>query len=199
MTGRNGGHGEPRADLAAEPAAPAPVRLSTERLVLRPFEPADADDVFEYARDREFGRFLEVPAPYARADAEKYVAIQVGADWSKLASLAITFQGSVVGGIDLRIDPPEHNAGMGYSIARKLWGRGLVTEAAAAVISLAFEEYRLHKVWAHADVRNKASWRVMEKIGMSREGLLREHHFVRGEAGDVYSYGILRSEWERSR
>ena len=185
--------------MAMSTRSQSPVTLRTERLILRPFESGDVDDVFEYARDREFGRFLAVPDPYTRDDAERYVAIQVEADWSKLASLAITFRGSVVGGIDLRIDPAERNAGMGYSVARPLWGRGLVTEAAAEVIRLAFEGYRLHKVWAHADVRNEASWRVMEKIGMSREGLLREHHMVRGEPGDVYSYGILRSEWKRSR
>ena len=88
---------------------------------------------------------------------------------------------------------------MGYALARPLWGRGQVTEAAQAVIALAFAEYGLHKVWAHADVRNAASWRVMEKLGMSREGLLREHHAVRGEFGDMFSYGILRAEWERTR
>lgn len=177
----------------------SPVTLPTERLTLRPFAISDAGDVFEYARDREFGRFLAVPDPYTQADAERYVAIQVAADWSKLASLAITFQGSLVGGIDLRIDRAERNAGMGYALARRLWGRGLVTEAAAAVIELGFDCYGLHKVWAHADVRNTASWRVMEKLGMSREGLLREHHMVRGEPGDMYSYGILRAEWERAR
>ena len=175
----------------------SPVTLHTERLTLRPFETGDADDVFEYARDREFGRFLEVPVPYTRADAESYVAIQVGADWSKLASLAITHQGSVVGAIDLRIDSAERNAGMGYSLARRLWGRGLATEAAAAVISLAFESYGLYKVWARADVRNAASWRVMEKLGMIREGMLRGHHMVRGEPGDIYTYGILSTEWRR--
>ena len=185
--------------MADSKSSPSPVTLQTERLTLRPFESSDAVDVFEYARDREFGRFLAVPDPYTRADAEYYVAIQVEADWSKLASLAITFEGSVVGGIDLRIDPAERNAGMGYSLARHLWGRGLVTEAAAAVIELGFEGYRLHKVWAHADVRNTASWRVMEKLGMNREGLLREHHMVRGVPGDMFSYGILRTEWERSR
>ncbi len=177
----------------------SPVTLHTERLTLRPFESADVDEVFEYARDREFGRFLAVPVPYTRDDAARYVAIQIAADWSKLASLAITHRGSVVGGIDLRIDPPERNAGMGFSLARPLWGQGLVTEAAAAVIGLAFEGYRLHKVWAHADVRNRASWRVMEKLGMTREGLLREHHMVRDEPGDMYSYGILRSDWGRPR
>jgi ribosomal-protein-alanine N-acetyltransferase len=176
-----------------------PVTLRTERLTLRPFEITDADDVFNYARDREFGRYLPVPDPYTRADAEQYVAIQVEADWSKQVSLAIDYQGSVVGGIDIRIDAADRNAGMGYALARPLWGRGLVTEAAQAVIALAFAEYGLHKVWAHADVRNTASWRVMEKLGMSREGLLREHHVVRGEFGDMFSYGILRTEWERAR
>ena len=185
--------------MAVSKGSPSPVTLRTERLILRPFAATDVDDVFEYARDPEFGRFLAVPAPYTRDDADRYVAIQVKADWKSLVSLAITLQGSVVGGIDLRIDPIERNAGMGYSVARPLWSQGLVTEAASAVIGLAFGSYQLHKVWAHADVRNRGSWRVMEKIGMSREGLLREHHMVRGYPGDVYSYGILHSEWQLAR
>lgn len=185
-------------DAAVSKKPRSPVTLHTKRLTLRSFEKSDVDDVYEYARDREFGRFVVVPAPYTRADAEQYVAIQVEADWANLASLAITHQARVVGGIDLRIDRAERHAAMGFSLARPLWGRGLVTEAAEAVIALAFQGYELHKVWAHADVRNKASWRVMEKLGMSREGLLRGHHMVRGEPGDVYSYGILRSEWEQT-
>lgn len=175
----------------------SPVTLHTARLTLRPFESSDVDDVFEYARDPEFGRFVAVPVPYTRADAKQYVAIQLGADWSRLVSLAIARRGSVVGAIDLRIDPAQRHAGMGYSLARPLWGRGLATEAAAAVVALAFHGYGLHKVWARADVRNVGSWRVMEKIGMSREGLLRGHQMVRGEPGDLYSYGILRPEWDR--
>jgi len=69
-------------------------------------------------------------------------------------------------------------------------------EAAKAVIQWGFGERGLAKIWAKADPRNRRSWRVMEKLGMTREGLLRGHLKVRGERVDDVYYGILREEWE---
>ena len=73
------------------------------------------------------------------------------------------------------------------------WGQGLVPEAARAVVEWGFKERALAKVFARADARNTNSQRVMEKLGMTREGLLRSHVKGRGERIDVY-YGVLRDE-----
>ena len=61
-----------------------------------------------------------------------------------------------------------------------------------------FREFALHKVFARADLRNVASWRVMEKLGMAREGVLRSHTRLRDEYFDDVYYGILRDEWQQT-
>jgi ribosomal-protein-alanine N-acetyltransferase len=86
---------------------------------------------------------------------------------------------------------------MGYSLAQTHWGRGLVTEAARAVIDTAFSAYpKLNRIRAMADSRNVGSLRVMKKLGMVREGVLRQNRVVRDEFIDEVWYGVLRSEWE---
>lgn len=89
---------------------------------------------------------------------------------------------------------------MGYSIARSYWGRGLATEAARAVMEAAFAAYAsLHRIRAMAKARNISSLRVMEKLGMIREGVLRQNRLVRGECIDEVWCGVLRPEWEAQR
>ena len=102
----------------------------------------------------------------------------------------------VVGAIPVNINVKQEIAALGYAIARSHWGQGLVPEAARAVIQWGFEAYGLAKIYASADPRNKRSQRVMEKLGMRREGVLRSHRKDdRGERTDEVRYGILREEW----
>ena len=98
------------------------VDLNTDRLLLRPFEVADVDDVLEYASDAEFGRYLGLPRPYMRDHAVEFVARQVLADWSTRPTFAIVF-GVVVGGIGLSVDGRNDRADLGYALARPQWGR----------------------------------------------------------------------------
>ena len=81
-------------------------------------------------------------------------------------------------------------------LSREYWGKGLATEAARAVIGWAFQTSGINRVFAYCDPRNVGSWRVMEKIGMRREGVLRSHLKWNGEYRDALYYGILRDEWE---
>ena len=168
--------------------------IRTERLLLRPYRSGDVDDVFAYATDPEWSRYLEVPSPYTRRDAEEFVAKSLLADPGKNPTWAIVYEDRAVGNIDLRVR--SHGvAEMGYSIARPLWGQGLVAEAASAVVAHGFEQLGLARVQALADIRNKGSWRVMEKLGMAREGVLRGNRIIHGERVDDVLYAILRDNW----
>ncbi len=171
-----------------------PPELRTDRLLLRPFHGDDVDDVFAYASDPEWGRHLPVPRPYTRRDAEEFVAEATVPDPRQRLQWAIVHERRVSGGIELRVRDPD-SAEIGYSLARTLWGRGLTTEAASAVVGYGFEALELVRIWAAADVRNVASWRVMEKLGMRREGLLRSRRVVHGERVDDVLYALLREEW----
>ena len=177
-----------------------PKRIETRRLVLRPFELGDVDDVLAYASDPEWARFLPgVPQPYERKHAEQFVARQILSDWSASPTWAMEFDGHVRGGIGFQMQPANWLAILGYSLGRAHWGKGLTTEAAQAVIDAAFVSWPdLNRVEASADARNAASLRVMEKVGMQREALLRQHRLHRGELVDSAICGLLREEWEQS-
>lgn len=176
---------------------PLPEVIETERLRLRPWALGDLDDILSYATDEEWARFLPVPIPYGPADGEEFLARQVLLDRKVHPSWAVVLDGSVIGGTNVRFQF-EHALGeMGYSIARRHWGRGYATEAAGAVIDAAFRTHPdLERLRAMADARNTASLRVLEKVGMTKEGLLRRNRIMRDESVDEVWFGILRGEWE---
>lgn len=177
-----------------------PDLIETSRLLLRPFEIGDVDDVFAYARDPEWSRFLRLlPRPYEAADAERFIARQILRDRAVHPSWAVVDDGTVVGGVNLRFDTTHRLAELGYSIARSRWNQGYCSEAARSVIDAAFERRpNLNRIHARADSDNDGSQRVMEKIGMTREGVLRSSRVERGEVYDEVWYAILRTEWEAS-
>jgi ribosomal-protein-alanine N-acetyltransferase len=174
-----------------------PTELRTERLLLRPFQFGDLDDVIAYATDQEWSRYLSgIPQPYTRHSGQEFVAKAVLTEWEREPLFAMVLDGKVIGGISLRVEREHRLAELGYSIAREHWGKGLAAEAGRALIGWAFHAYNLDKIFARADANNRGSWRVMEKLGMTREGLLRSHRLVRGERDDEVIYGLLRREWE---
>ena len=171
--------------------------IRTERMLLRPHRREDVDDIFEFARDPEWGRYLTVPMPYLKEHAVEFVEDRLLTSRDRWPVWAMVLDGRVVGGIGIEIDVEYATGALGYSIARKHWGRGLVLEAARAVVDWAFRERGLAKVYAYADARNTQSLRVMAKLGMTREGMLRSHRTLRDERVDDVYYGLLREEWER--
>lgn len=169
--------------------------IQTKRLLLRPFSFDDAPDVVQYANDPEWSKFLPLPMPYTIRDAEEFIARNV-LPQSGARPFAIDFKGKAIGGIGLCIEPSPSIASLHYSIGRSYWNRGFMTEAATAITDWGFRTFALEKVYSWADVKNVGSWRVMEKIGMTREGTLRSQGVNRGVRQDFHYYGILRSEWE---
>ncbi len=174
-----------------------PEVIDTDRLRLRPWVLADVDDVLAYAADPEWSRYLRMlPSPYDRVHAEEFIARQLLLTRVTHPSWAIVLGDRAVGGVNLRFQFEDRLAEIGYSLARSEWNNGLMTEAARAVVDAAFTTHAdLNRIRAMADVRNTASQRVMEKLGMVREGVLRENRVERGEVMDEVWYGVLRREW----
>lgn len=175
-----------------------PEVIQTARLRLRRWQLADVDDVFTYAQDPEWARYLHMlPKPYTRGDAENFVARQVLLDWTKHPAWAVVLDERPVGGINVLFNFGHRLADIGYAIAREHWRQGLMTEAAAVVIDTAFTLHPdLNRIRAFADAENRGSQRVMEKVGMSHEGVLRQNRVERGIVMDEAWWGILRSEWQ---
>ncbi len=177
-----------------------PKEIRTERLLLRPLRLSDIDDVYQYAKDPEWALYFSVPQPYSYAHAEEFVAGRFIAPWSRNPTWAIVLERTVIGGINLYdLSPAHFTAGLGYAIARAHWSKGLATEAVTAVLAAAFKDVSLRRIWAMADVRNIASQRVMQKVGMVLEGVLRQERLQRGEPIDMALYAILREDWEKER
>ncbi len=175
-----------------------PESIRTPRLLLRRFRLTDADDVYAYARNPEWRRFLlTLPEPYERRHADEFVASNVLIEWRTKPQWAIEHEGRMVGTIGLWVARRHGRAEFGYTLARWLWGRGLMTEAVSAVTDEAFATLPLRKISARALVGNVGSTRVMEKVGMRFEAVLRQDFAHRGEVFDVVHYGLLREEWEQ--
>ncbi len=174
-----------------------PEVIETDRLRLRHWQLRDVDDVLAYAQDSEWSRYLQaLPQPYGRQDAEQFIARQLLLDRVTHPAWGIESEKTVIGGINVRFDFDHALCEIGYSIARAHWNKGFCTEAAGAVIDAAFSTHPdLNRVHARADYRNTASQRVMEKVGMKKEGVLRKSRVERGEAIDEAWFAILRSEW----
>jgi len=175
--------------------------LATARLVLRPMTTDDASAVRLWAGDFEVAdTALNIPHPYPDGLAEDWITLH-GQAWQegREAVFGITARsdGTLLGAIGLAgIDARHRHAELGYWLGRPFWGLGLATEAVRAVLRFAFETLDLERVFAHYFVRNPASGRVLEKAGMVREGVLRQHVRQWGQPEDLVVCGLLREEWE---
>lgn len=172
--------------------------LETVRLVLRPFRTADADRVQRLAGDRAVAdTTLNIPYPYEDGLAEKWISNH--RDWfeqNEQAIFAVTLRtdGLLIGAVGLRIDREDDRAELGYWLGRPYWGHGYCTEAVQSLIAFGFGPLALNRIEAHHFVRNPASGRVMQKVGMTREGRLRQFAKKWDAYEDVDLYAILRSD-----
>lgn len=173
--------------------------LHTERLRLRPFTEADADDLFALLSDPEVLRYWDEPPWTDRARAEQFIErCRLMAEEGTGARLAIDrlADGRFIGWCTLsRWNPDFRSAKMGYCLVQPAWGQGYATEAARALLTWAYDTLDLNRVQAEADTRNVASGRVLEKLGFVLEGTLREDCIVDGDVSDSWVYGLLRREW----
>ena len=173
--------------------------LTTERLVLRPFEESDIPEVAPLADDEEISKnTLLIPHPYQEVHARRWIAVH-GREYrsgkSVVFAVTLAATGALVGAVGLTIAREHRHAGLGYWIGRQYWGGGLATEAARAVLAYAFGELDLVRIHAGHFADNPASGRVMQKIGMKEEGRLRRHIFRWGEYRDMVLFGIVKEEW----
>lgn len=173
------------------------VTLKTERLVLRKFKESDYKDIFEWASNPKVTRYLSYPTHKSLADSKKIAKL-----WAKEAkqadkyNWAIEYGGKVIGNISVVSHDNLWEANMGWQIDVPYWNQGIMTEAATAVFDFLLNEVGFHRISAGHDTRNPASGKVMEKLGMQKEGLFRQFYYKVGfGTGDAQKYGILKEEW----
>lgn len=174
-------------------------RLRTQRLLLRKANMSDAADLYEYGRNPQVAQHVLWEAYASIHDARAYVRYlqrqyrnHVPSSWC----IEHLETGKVIGTIGLMWWNQEHNsAEIGYSLSQDYWNQGLMTEALQEVLRYSFEELNIHRLEAQHECTNPASGRVMEKVGMRKEGMLQGRLRNKGRYVDVYLYAILRENW----
>ncbi|MEI8257998.1 MAG: GNAT family protein, partial [Deltaproteobacteria bacterium] len=171
-------------------------------LSLRPMVPRDARELLDVvvASRRELGQFMSWPRDMASLEqARRFVSIgREGwmADRTARFGLFEREGGALVGSMELDgIDPRRSQAELGYWIRTDRARRGYATEAARAILLYAFQTLGLHKVRADVAVGNHPSARVLEKLGFTREGTLREDRPIGVEFFDHWRFGLLAREF----
>jgi [ribosomal protein S5]-alanine N-acetyltransferase len=175
--------------------------LETERLILRPITVADADEVFEYGSDPEVTKYMIFPTHTTLADSIMWLET-VPDSFAKRERMtfAITLKadGKFIGSSGFHdISPKHHRLMMGYVLSRNYWGNGYMTEAVREMILFAFEDMGMHRVAATCDYDNIRSARVMDRCGMTLEGVLRDYEVRRGKFIATKSYAILKKDYEK--
>ena len=169
--------------------------LHTQRILLRPFRTGDAAAVQRLAGHPDIASTTaNIPHPYGDGVAEAWIATHAdrfARDESAIFAITLASTGELMGSIGLEIRREHARAELGYWIGKPHWDQGYVTEAAREVVRFAFDDLGLRRVFAIHFVRNPASGRVMEKIGMVREGELRRHMVKDGLPEDVRIWGIV--------
>lgn len=186
-------------DVAAVPDALFPVTLAGERILVEELTLTDAEAVAQIFSDLEVVRYLALPVQtledvrtFLRSATAEAYSQQRGQYHLKI-SLRSTSE--LVGTARIGINSIEHRRGdVGYAIRRELWGQGLATEALGRLLKFGFEALNLHRIEAIHPPDNIASGRVMTKVGMHREALLRHHRLVKGDWWDSIQYAILSTD-----
>ncbi len=175
--------------------------LETERLLLRAFEARYFAAVFDM-RSRPEVALYTYWEPQTEAEArealEKRIGFRALHDEGDVLALAAELKttGEVVGDVILQWLSREHALGeIGFIVHPDHQGRGYAPEMTRPLLRIAFEDVGLHRVIGHAEARNAASARVMEKLGMRREAHLVENEWVKGEWQSGLVYAILDHEW----
>ena len=177
--------------------------LETKRLILRKILVSDADDMFDYSKDQNVTKYLTWsphPDKYYTVDYIKFVSRKYKTaefrDWAVIDKAS----GKMIGTCGFTtIDLQNRRGEIGYVYNPEFWGKGIAAEALECVMEFGFLKLDLNRIECRFMVENTSSRRVMEKCGMTFEGVYREHIFVKEKYRDVGVCAILRSEYDSKR
>jgi len=176
--------------------------LETERLILRSFRSADAEPFAAYRSDPLVAQYQGWEAPYALETARLFCVemsrrpVGIPGEWCQLA-LELKVGGEMIGDVAFCILKEDNfQAEIGFTLSRRYQGQGYATEALRRLLAYLFDELQLHRVRANCDPQNTASSRLLDRLGLRREGHLLQSLWFKGRWADEYWYAILREEWQ---
>lgn len=178
------------------------MELRTERLRLREFEREDVPVLHRFNLHPALQRFEDGPPV---TEYQFYQIVQdIIADQHEDPRRNFYFvierlaDEELIGSIYIAVrDANARQAEIGYMLGVDFWGSGYATEAAKCILDFGFESLALHRIYAEAISENRASVRVLEKLGMQREGLLRDHRWFQNRWWSTCIYALLEDEWRK--
>jgi len=169
------------------------------KITLRSLEVKDAEHIERLAGDYEIAKTtLSIPYPYPEGAAVTFIKCMKETEKKgEVLIYAITdpSKNELIGIINLNLSLHHKRGELAYWIGKEYWGNGYASEAARELLKIGFEEKGLNRIFAAAFVDNPGSWMVMEKIGMKKEGTLREHVYKGGESVDLHYYGMVAEDY----
>jgi RimJ/RimL family protein N-acetyltransferase len=176
--------------------------VRTERLALRDLKESDWEAVHSYASDPEVVRYMDW-GPNTKEDTENFIQRAIANQREQprrnyTLAIVLKVEDTLIGGCGIHVSNPDNREGwLGYCLNRHFWRRGYATETARGLLEFGFTLLNLHRIFATCDPANIASARVLEKIGMQREGHLKQHKWAKGAWRDSFLYAILDHDWKR--
>lgn len=176
---------------------PHPHKKKYVKFTLRKFQEGDEESLRKSINDADIARnTLAIPYPYTKKDARSWIDHNLKLNKLRKPveiNLAIEINREVAGGLGLaKIDRINRNAEVGYWLAKKFWGKGVMTEALQEITRLGFEKLKLIRIYAYVFASNRASQRVLERAGFVLEGKLKRHELKKGKYHDSFLYARVK-------
>lgn len=172
-----------------------PAEIHTERLLLRRITRNDEDDIFEYASNPEVARYMSWSAHRTIEDTRDFLNYLDDVESERLQidrGIVLKETNKLVGTIAfVTLDFSLCIAELGYCLSNQYWGKGIIVEAANAMIQAAVKYLNIHRIEAECEIDNFKSERVMQKLGMQQEGVLRQRLPVHGVFTDAKLYAKI--------
>ena len=175
--------------------------LETKRLILRQMRPEDAKAIFRIYGDEEVMRYRDVLAFTRLEEAQQFLeGVRARYQQGEEMHWGITLKGedSLIGSCGYSWHLGRHFGALGYDLARLYWKQGIMTEAIGALLRFGFEVRNLHCIEARVRQGNEVSMRLLRRLGLQEEGLLRECLFLNNSFYDVKVFSLLKSEYTKT-
>ncbi|SOC15489.1 ribosomal-protein-alanine N-acetyltransferase [Ureibacillus xyleni] len=175
--------------------------IETKRLILREVSIEDASSILTYLSDEEVMTYYGLEPFQSINDALDEIAWyqsilnnKTGIRWG----ITLKEQGVVIGSCGFHNYVSQHfRTEIGFELSKEQWGKGIATEAVAAIINYGFEQMNFQRIEALIEPPNLPSQKLVEKLGFIREGLLRSYEYTNGKFDDLYMYSLLKQDFEK--
>lgn len=180
------------------------IRIETDCLIIRDNIKTDLKDLYELTSNTQAMRFMKSTKIETRKEAKRNLKISIRESKLKdrvkyyfaiIEKLSEEYVGAIGYVVDTKSNNSDKVVELGYFIKERFWNKGYVTEAGKVVMRFAFEEDDVEKLEASCLEENRASEKIMIKLGMKQEGLLKKHQLHEGQLKNRLLYGITKEEW----